>query len=98
MAGFIKVGVVFKRGEGHLQMCMTLSGLQPLQDWTLILGVLVLVSVDIVILLVYMLVEGENGSLSAGKFPNRENPNDLIGVCCSTNKLSRCQRINLFVT
>ena len=57
-----------------------LSVSQPLQDWMLLLGVLVLVAIDVGILLVYDVVEGSRGNLGATRFPNKEHLNDLQGV------------------
>ena len=42
--------------------------------------VLVLVVVDLVILVVYTMVEGIRGNLGAEKIKNRENPMDTKGV------------------
>ncbi len=54
--------------------------MQALQDWMLALGVGVLVAIDVVILLVYDVLEGTKGNLEAKRFQNRENQQDLEGV------------------
>ena len=54
--------------------------IQPLQDRYLALGVLVLVLVDVIILLVYTIVEGVQGNLTAIRVPNRENLMNVEGV------------------
>ena len=53
---------------------------QPLQDKYLALGVLVLVLIDVIILLVYTIVEGVQGNLTAIRVPNRENLMNVEGV------------------
>ena len=53
---------------------------QPLQDRYLALGVLVLVLVDVIILLVYTIVEGVQGNLIAIRVGNRENLMNVEGV------------------
>ena len=62
----------------HQNYCLNY---QPLQDWMLALGVVVLVAVDVIILAVYNVVEGVRGNLSATRVFNRENPEDKTGVC-----------------
>ena len=54
--------------------------IQPLQDRYLALGVLVLVLVDVIILLVYTIVEGVQGNLIAIRVGNRENLMNVEGV------------------
>ena len=54
--------------------------LQALKDWQLALGVLTLVLVDLTILLVYTIMEGLRGNLTAKRVPNRENPRVIEGV------------------
>ena len=53
---------------------------QSLQDWHLFAGVLVLVLIDLVILIIYIIVEGVQGYLTASRVPNRENPLDETEV------------------
>ena len=53
---------------------------KPLQDRYLGLGVLVLVLVDVTILLVYTIVEGVRGNLTAIPVPNREHLMKVEGV------------------
>jgi len=53
---------------------------KALKDRHLALGVLMLVLTDLVILLVYTIVEGIQGNLIAQRVPNRENPMDVEGV------------------
>ncbi len=43
--------------------------------------VLILVMVDLVILVVYTIVEGAMGGLEAERFEHKEFPNDIKGVC-----------------
>ncbi len=59
---------------------MCACGLQTLTDWKLALVVLVLVMVDLVILVVYTVVEGARGNLEAERIKNRENSQDVEGV------------------
>ena len=54
--------------------------IQPLQDRYLALGVLVLVLVDVIILLVYTIVVGVQGNLTAIRVPNREYLLNVEGV------------------
>ena len=54
--------------------------IQPLQDRYLGLGVLILVLVDVIILLVYTIVEGVQGNLTAIRVPNREYLMNVEGV------------------
>ena len=54
--------------------------IQPLQDRYLALGVILLVLVDVIILLVYTIVEGVQGNLAAIRVPNRENLMNVEGV------------------
>ena len=54
--------------------------MQALNDVHLALGVLTLVSMDVIILLVYAIVEGVQGNLTAVLVSNRENPRDIEGV------------------
>ena len=50
------------------------------KDWHLALGVLTMVLIDLTILLVYTIVEGIQGNLTAIRVPNRENPRVVQGV------------------
>ena len=54
--------------------------MQALKDWQLALGVLTLVLIDLTILLVYTIMEGVQGNLTAIRVPNRENPRVVVGV------------------
>ena len=54
--------------------------IQPLKDRHLALGVLVLVLIDVIILLVYTIVEGVQGNLTAIRVGNRENARIVEGV------------------
>ena len=54
--------------------------LQPLQDWILALGVGFLVLIDLVILVIYSLVEGLRGNLDATRIPNVERQQEISGV------------------
>lgn len=54
--------------------------MQPLHDWHLAVGVLILVVIDLVILITYNIVAGVQGSLTATRVPNRENPMDVHEV------------------
>ena len=51
-----------------------------LKDCHLAFGVLALVLVDLIILLVYTIVEGVQGNLTVIRVPNREYPMDMEGV------------------
>ena len=51
-----------------------------MKDSTLILSVLLLVGVDVIILLVYVIVEGTKGTLSAKQVPHAERPTRTEGV------------------
>ena len=48
----------------------------------LVLAVVVFIAIDIIILLVYVLVEGVGGTLDARLVPNDENIRTEIGVSC----------------
>ncbi len=54
--------------------------MQKIHDWHLALVVLVLVLIDLVILTIYMMVEGLRGNLEAERIPDRENPMEEVGV------------------
>lgn len=58
--------------------------MQPLHDWHLAVGVLILVVIDLVILITYNIVAGVQGSLTATRVPNRENLMDVHGVGSSS--------------
>ena len=51
---------------------------QPMHDWHLAIGVLLLVLIDLVILIIYNIVV--RGNFTASRVPNRENPMDVNGV------------------
>ena len=53
---------------------------QKPKDYHLALFVCGLVAVDVVILLLFTLVEGVQGNLEPSMVPNTENPSDMIGV------------------
>ena len=57
-----------------------ISSLQFLKDWVLVLAVAVLVSIDILILVIYTLVESINGKFNAVLESNEENAVSLHGV------------------
>ena len=57
-----------------------ISSLQFLKDWVLVLAVAVLVSIDIIILVIYTLVELTNGKFNAVLKSNQENEVSLHGV------------------
>ncbi len=61
-------------------LCAFLLFFQRLNDWKLVLAVLVLGLVDLVILAVYTIVEGIRGNLGAEKIENEENLTDTKGV------------------
>ena len=61
----------------HIHYCVCM---QVLKDAQLALGVLMLVLVDLIILLVYTIMEGVQGNLTATRVPNRENPRVVEGV------------------
>lgn len=54
--------------------------MQPIQDWMLALGVGFLVLIDLIILVIYTLVEGLRGNLGATRIANEENPEETSGV------------------
>ena len=54
--------------------------LQRFRDWHLSMAVLCLLIADVLILGVYLLVEGVKGELTTRLIPNREHPKDTIGV------------------
>ena len=54
--------------------------MQVLKDWHLALGVLVSVLIDVLILLIYTIVEGAWGDLNAIRVSNREQPTNIVGV------------------
>ena len=55
--------------------------LQGIQDWKLLLGVTCLVAFDLVILIVFTVVEGLRGNLGPGLEESQENLQDVDGVC-----------------
>ena len=61
----------------------------------LTLGVLMLVMIDLVILVIYTLVEGVRGNLSAVMAESMENPQDITGVKSITTCL--CARSNTII-
>ena len=64
----------------HLYTHTQCIHIQPLQDRCLAIGVLVLVLVDVIILLVYTIVEGVQGNLTAIRVGNREYLMNVEGV------------------
>ena len=65
-----------------------MSCVQGLQDWMLVLAVFFLVGIDVVILLIYTIIEGSRGKLEAEAIQNPENPSVEQGV--SMNRLKIC--------
>ena len=59
----------------------------------LTLGVLMLVMIDLVILVIYTLVEGVRGNLSAVMAESMENPQDITGV----KSITTCARSNTII-
>ena len=53
---------------------------QLLKDWHMALGVLILVSADLTILLIYTVMEKLQGTLRATRVPNREYLRNTEGV------------------
>ena len=56
--------------------------MQPIHDWMLALIVLSLVGIDILILGIFMAIEGAKGRLGAVTVQDRENPMSIEGVSC----------------
>ncbi len=54
--------------------------LQGIGDWMLLLGVGAMVAIDLLILVIYTIVEGSRGKLVVQLIPNRENPTIVEGV------------------
>ena len=54
--------------------------MQSLKDWKLALVVAVFVLIDIIILLVYTIIEGLRGNLNAMLVQNEETPPSEVGV------------------
>ena len=54
--------------------------MQKIMDWQLALGVVILVLADLTILLVYTVVEGTQGNLTATRVPNMEKLRTVDGV------------------
>ena len=54
--------------------------MQWIHDWHLAVAVLCLVTIDVLILGVFLLVEGVRGRLTTRLIPNRERPREIIGV------------------
>ena len=54
--------------------------MQILKDWHLALGVLLLALIDLILLLVYTIVEGSWGDLTATRVRNQENLSNIEGV------------------
>jgi len=67
----------FQPPTKHVHSC---THIQPLQDWHLAIGVLLLVLIDLAILILYNIVEGIQRDLTATKISNRENPMDVNEV------------------
>ncbi len=69
-----------------------------MKDWKLFLGVFALVVIDVVILAVYMIVEGSTvdpdglTGLHARRVVNRENPEQAQGVGGSVNEIHHLYR------
>ena len=61
-------------------MYLLLIYVQVLKDWHLALGVLLLVSIDLTILLLYTTVKGVQSNLTATRVPNQENSRSIEGV------------------
>ena len=59
---------------------MNLPSLQNIHDWMLVLVVFMLVGIDVIILTVFMAVEGARRRLDAVTVPDRETPQRIIGV------------------
>jgi hypothetical protein len=57
-----------------------MSYMQSLKDLKLALSVALLVLIDVLILLIYTIVEGLRGSLNATLMQNEEDPSAEIGV------------------
>ena len=55
--------------------------MQVLKDWHLAFGVLASVLIDVLILLIYTIVEGALGNLNAVLVPNRESHVDIVDHC-----------------
>ncbi len=49
-----------------------------------------LIMVDLVILVVYTIVEGAMGDLEAERVENKENTSDTVGVSLSNARLAQC--------
>ena len=62
-----------------MELCFSLQK-WPVHDHHLGVAVLLMVLLDIIILLVYMAVEGTRGNLAVTQVSNRENPDDMQGV------------------
>ena len=56
------------------------STYQTIQDWMLALIVMMFVAIDVIILVVYLIYNGAEGSLTATQFSNAENLRDERGV------------------
>ena len=64
----------------NLHLLLRYECIQVLKDWHLALGVLASVLIDVLILLIYTIVEGAWGNLNAILVANREQPRDIVGV------------------
>ena len=64
----------------NLHLLLRYECMQVLKDWHLALGVLASVLIDVLILLIYTIVEGARGNLNAILVANREQPRDIVGV------------------
>ncbi len=65
---------------------------QKVPDWKLALVILLLVVVDVVILTMYVVVEGARGRLEATRTRNKENEEDVEGVSQSIDHIPSCTR------
>ena len=60
--------------------------MQSLKDWKLALVVAVFVLIDVIILLVYTIIEGLRGNLNAMLVQNEETPSSEVGVRIVCNR------------
>ena len=56
------------------------SSTQTIHDWILALVVLLLVGIDVIILTIFVVIEGVRGRLGAREVPDREVPESITGV------------------
>ena len=80
MCAIVTVFCVNNHWSSAYQLLLSFASDQKPKDYHLALFVCALVAVDVIILLLFTLVEGLQGNLEPSMVPNTENPSDTQGV------------------